>query len=180
MGTLEARSAPSTCPGQCVLMKALPGELTAGRGAHRGCGLHPTVCEFRRWQVQPRLHTHLPSLGASVTSIGTERPPTGPNCCVDQPYESGQVISSKCVAGSAQRAQGALRAVLLESPSHVPLTHLSVPWLHPYPKDNQGQLPLPSGSFPKLPNELSGLIFDSYLSLHYLQFRNVGKSSFFR
>ena len=179
MGTLEARPAPAACPGQGVLMKALPRELTAGRGAHRGCGLHPPVCEFRRWQVQPCLHAHLPCLGASVTSTGTERPPTGPNCCVDQPKESGRVISPTCVAGGGGRKHTEPSELSCWKARH-PFIHLSVPWLHPYPQYNQGQLPPPSGGFPKLPNELSALICDSYLSLHYLQFRNVGKSSFFR
>lgn len=59
-----------------------------------------------------------------------------------------------------------------------PLWALGIPTSHP--KYNQGQLTLPSGGFTKLPNERSGLIFDSHLHLHYLQFRNAGKSSFFK
>lgn len=53
-------------------------------------------------------------------------------------------------------------------------------WLQPTPRFDQGQLTLPSGGFTKLPNELSGLIFESNSSLPSLQFRNDGKSSFFR
>ena len=79
-----------------------------------------------------------------------------------------------CMTGSKQGAQGTIRAVFLERQ----VQPLSGPW--PSPPPNQGQLTLPSSGFTKLPNERSGLIFDSHLHLHYLQFRNAGKSSFFK